>query len=607
MIFKSYLREFLVTLNSFVSLLTPRDKSIFYALSFVSTFIALLDVVGILLFAVLIGLIVSGINFQQMSEPIRYVVQSLGIESLTFTYQVLLLSLITCATIMFRLGTSIAISILSARFLGSIAKKETRLLARRVMSADSKTIALYSKQEWMAYLTKCIHIITVRYPLLAIGLLGDVLLAISIMIPLIVIAPGVAALSFLFLFCVLAISTIVTQKKARELTSQDFQYELKSTNLVDEILENHETLKSVSSLNFWEEEVARIKNQQIGVQAKILLIPTIGKYVFEASVIVGLLLVAGSLFYTSELLEASSTLALFAAALSRIAPAVLRMQNAALQIRNGWPYAKMFRDVSNALSKQEYLQSEEGSDTHAFSRGIGVQLINIWVKFPNRGEAVKGVDLTIDAGTKLLVTGISGSGKSTLLKVFAGLIKPDKGEIRFYDERIDRTVPRNSIRIGYVPQECRLFSGTVRHNILLGRNLPDSEIWKALEKVDLVEFVKKLPLSLDTKLDMTESKLSGGQKQRISIARAILAYPKILVLDEITSSLDKETDLAVIQNIVNLDKRLTIIMASHKEIHLNYFNKVVNLQDGLIRNAPLSKQLNKVQDFKFNNNGEPHV
>ena len=159
----------------------------------------------------------------------------------------------------------------------------------------------------------------------------------------------------------------------------------------------------------------------------------------------------------------------------------------------------------------------------------------------------------------------SGSGKTTLLDILAGLSRPLKGSVMVDGidlEDIDLQWWRGIL--GYVPQELELLHQSIRINISVGINvLNDLAINSALGRVGLSEFVTSLDDGLDTVVGEKGKRLSGGQRQRIIIARALVHSPKILLLDEPTSSLDYESASHIIDLLKNLSSSLTIIVASH--------------------------------------------
>lgn len=179
---------------------------------------------------------------------------------------------------------------------------------------------------------------------------------------------------------------------------------------------------------------------------------------------------------------------------------------------------------------------------------------------------VQNIDLTIPAGKITVLQGSSGAGKTTLVDMLLGLHEPDEGRIT-----IDG-VPLTSLslsawraRVGYVPQELSLLHSSLRDNIALGNAaLSDDDIHTALELAQGKEFVEQLPDGLDSNAGEMGGRLSGGQRQRIALARALVGNPKLLILDEVTSALDPETEASICRTATELAGDYTIIAITHR-------------------------------------------
>ena len=135
--------------------------------------------------------------------------------------------------------------------------------------------------------------------------------------------------------------------------------------------------------------------------------------------------------------------------------------------------------------------------------------------------------------------------------------------------------------MGYVPQTVYLLDDTIRNNVAFGENdINDDDVWKALEKASLKKYVENLPDGLDTLVGEGGIKFSGGQRQRIAIARALFAKPSILILDEATSSLDNETENAVMEAIESLQGTITMIIIAHRLSTIRNCNRIFEISEG---------------------------
>ena len=176
------------------------------------------------------------------------------------------------------------------------------------------------------------------------------------------------------------------------------------------------------------------------------------------------------------------------------------------------------------------------------------------------------VSVTIPANQITVLQGPSGAGKTTLIDLLIGLHQPQSGSVRIGSQALSETdITAFRRKIGYVPQELALFHDTIRENISLSESgISDDDILEALRLAGANGFISSLPLGLDTDVGEFGGKLSGGQRQRISLARALVRKPEVLILDEVTSALDPETEMAIVDNIAGLRGRFTIIAITHR-------------------------------------------
>ena len=199
----------------------------------------------------------------------------------------------------------------------------------------------------------------------------------------------------------------------------------------------------------------------------------------------------------------------------------------------------------------------------------------------NTSDHLKRLNIKFEKGQVYGICGPSGSGKTTLINLILGFLKPKTGKIEFNDKNIFDNLREWRDNVGFVPQDIFLCDGTIKDNILL--HLPENKINKkdlddSIRNANLDEFIKSLENGLDTNIGEFGDKISGGQRQRIGIARSILNKPKILILDEFTSSLDSNAENKILNEISFLKKDKIIIIISHKLTTLNLCDKIFKLE-----------------------------
>ncbi len=225
-----------------------------------------------------------------------------------------------------------------------------------------------------------------------------------------------------------------------------------------------------------------------------------------------------------------------------------------------------------------------------------ISIKNLTFSYGSRGNTLENISLDIKAGQKVAFVGPSGSGKTTLIKMLLKFYNPDSGDI-FLDEKNIKDINTASYRsfFGYVPQEILLFSGTIEENITWGNyDVTPEEIFNAAKDAEALGFISKLNERFATKIGERGASLSGGERQRIALARTLLRKPKILVLDEATSSLDSLSEAAIMKTIDNIGKGMTTIIVAHRLSTIKNCDQIFVLKDGkLLENGTHINLLNK--------------
>ncbi|MEV5884836.1 peptidase domain-containing ABC transporter [Streptomyces sp. NPDC052020] len=210
----------------------------------------------------------------------------------------------------------------------------------------------------------------------------------------------------------------------------------------------------------------------------------------------------------------------------------------------------------------------------------GVELRGVGFRYGQGPWILRDLTLHVPAGAKVAVVGASGSGKTTMIRLLAGLLRPTEGQVLLDGHAIeDYDVESLRRRFGIVTQEPHVFGGTIRSNLLLGRGrLSDETLVEALERARLLADVRRMPMGLDTHVSEGGSALSGGQRQRLAIARALLADPDLLVLDEATSHLDAVTEAELAEELSA--RGCTRIVVAHRISTIMDADVIVVLENG---------------------------
>ncbi len=231
-----------------------------------------------------------------------------------------------------------------------------------------------------------------------------------------------------------------------------------------------------------------------------------------------------------------------------------------------------------------------------------IELDRVTFHYPDSPMAsIRDLSLTIEPGEKVAIIGRIGSGKTTLERLIMGLYQPTEGHVRIDETDIAQLhhvdVRRN---IGCVPQDCALFYGSIRDNITLGRPLVDDrDVMDATNRAGVTVFTQQDPAGLERQVGEGGLLLSGGQRQAVAIARAFLARPPILIMDEPTSSMDNRSELHIKTQLKQLKESETLILITHKTSMLDVVDRVIVMEKGaIIADGPKVQVLSDLRQGK---------
>lgn len=210
-----------------------------------------------------------------------------------------------------------------------------------------------------------------------------------------------------------------------------------------------------------------------------------------------------------------------------------------------------------------------------------------------KNPVLNGVNFSAKQGEVTALVGPSGSGKTTMIRLLSRLYDVDRGEITIGGHSLKDIAPDCLYRqISMVFQDVTLFNGTVMENIRIGRkDASDEEVMEAARKAHCDDFIVKLPEGYHTLIGENGSKLSGGERQRLSIARAFLKDAPILLLDEISASLDVENEMAIQKSLNTLMKNKTVVIISHRMKSIENVNQIVVFEDGRVNGIGRHEEL----------------
>lgn len=376
---------------------------------------------------------------------------------------------------------------------------------------------------------------------------------------------------------------LVTRAKIQAWGDRRVKHEAKKIQYLQEgfgaIKEIKVLRREVEFISRFEREVGQMT--QIGRRyGTITALPRIW---LELLTLVGVaVLIAVLVAQGQSLNDTLPVLGVFTAASFRVMPSMNRLIFAVQNLRYS-------RSILGLLAADLEEQNSSGLEDEILSitkLEKSIDFCDVSFIYPGSEQpAVSNVSFSIKAGNAVGFVGSSGAGKSTLVDMLLGLLAPTSGHVLIDGRSQSANDGVNAVSVGYVPQNIYLTDDSLRNNVALGFPLgviDDDQVWEALRRASLANFVAELPDGLDTQMGERGVRLSGGQRQRIGIARALYSHPSVLVLDEATSSLDVLTEEEIVREIALMRGSLTMVVVTHRFSSVSICDVVYHIESGCI-------------------------
>ncbi|OXX67947.1 ABC transporter ATP-binding protein [Vibrio sp. V19_P1S1T109] len=264
-----------------------------------------------------------------------------------------------------------------------------------------------------------------------------------------------------------------------------------------------------------------------------------------------------------------------------------------LSIQFSWYSAKAaFHRINDLLALEEEPRPICKINPFTDNRQVDVEVSHVNFAYDSEKSVLNDLSLTIPAGKKVALVGASGGGKSTLIQLLIGVYQPNSGQIRFNGattEEISFDIIRDNIAV--VLQQPILFNDTLRHNLTLGGQYAEEELWQALHIAQLDDVTANLSDGLETLVGRNGIRLSGGQRQRLAIARMVLSNPKFVILDEATSALDTVIEAALHNALTGFLKGRTTLIVAHRLSAVKQADIIYVLEDGQVSQMGTHREL----------------
>ena len=583
--------------------LSRKDQRKTIAIVFLQISLGALDLLGVAAIGILGALAVSGVQSRQPGNRVNAVLQSLHVTSYSFQFQVGIIGFAAAFLLIGRTLLSVVFTRRTLYFLSRRGAMISASLVSRLLSQSLLTIQARSTQETLYALTYGVDTIMLRILGTTVALIADVSLLLVMAIGLFIVDPTIAFSTFIVFASIGFILYRLMYVRARALGTKFSQLSILGSEKIIEVLSSYRESVVRNRRDYYSREIGKLQLNLANTNAEMSFMPNISKYVIETTVVLGSLLIGATQFMLQDAAHAVATLSVFLAAGTRIAPAVLRVQQGSVTIRGSLGTASPTLDLIESLGDAKIIENVDDSLDliHSGFEPI-ISVSNATLTYPGKSiPAIAEVSLIIPSGSSVAFVGPSGAGKTTIIDVLLGVLNPDSGKVL-----ISNLPPLDAISkwpgaVSYVPQDVIIANGTIRENVGLGYPIDiatDELVMKALKIAHLDSFIAGLPFGIDTPVGERGTKISGGQRQRLGIARAMFTNPHLLVLDEATSSLDGETEANISDSIHELRGSTTVVMIAHRLSTVRNADLVVYMDSGRVLSKGKFEQVRaEIPDF----------
>lgn len=592
--------------NQIFKLVSTTDRVKLFIVSLIQIFLSFLDLIGVAFFGLIGSVTVAAISSTKVAGRTESVINFLGLENYSSQLQVGILGVSAALLMVIKTFASLYFNKKVIFFLSRRSAIITANLTSSLFKKSFTEIKRQGSQKLIYTLTSGVDRMTVGVLAMTVALIADFSLLIVLIVGLLVVNPIMTIILLLALVSIASVLYLFIKNKNKELAILGAQHSISSSDKIFEAVGSYRELLLRGQRQVFADGIGKARLLQSNANAQLSYLMNINKYILEASVLLITLLIAGIQFILSDALRSVTTLTLFFAAISRIAPAVFRIQQNLLTIKSSLGSAKptleLISSLKLSINRLDNNKSIElvPKEHEGFSADVRIE--NLKFKYSGSSKnAVEEINLELNSGMYVAVVGPSGAGKSTFVDLLLGLHHPSSGSVEISGLEALTAIEKWPGAISYVPQEIQLVSGSISENVLLGfKNDTQNkkEVLSALKKAQLNEYIDSTGEILDSNIGDEGGKLSGGQRQRIGIARALLTNPKILVMDEATSALDAQTEENISNTISKIKDQCLIIVVAHRLATVRKADLVIYMQDGRIKAKGSFEQVRQeVPDF----------
>jgi ATP-binding cassette subfamily C protein len=568
-------------------ILPTSDRKRLYRVVAAQLIVGLLDLIGVIGIGLLGTLAVTGISSTAAPTSVQNALITLKLDGFNFQTQVAIIAIVIGFLLIGRTVLSVILNRRILRFLSMKSAEISEEIYSRLINSNLEFIQNRPVSEYL-------HILSAGVSKVSIGIVGtativfsDGLLLFALGIGLFIINPTTALIVSVTFIAVGYLLYFFMHTRALRLGESNSQIGLEVDALLMSSLLNFREISAKGQRSNFSEKFSDLTRKKAITNWEIAFMPSIGKYVIEGSIVVGTLLISGFQFLMQDAVDAIGTLTIFLAAGTRIAPAVLRIQQGLIQIKESYGSAKPTLALIAELEDRNSLTETKSRFTtlhSTFEAHVIVDSVNFKYGDDEYFE-IKDVSFEILPGEFMAVVGSSGSGKTTMVDLVLGLLTPKSGSVKISGIEPRKACSNWPGAIAYISQNSVISKSILGEEVILGYervDVTESEILNALSQAQLDGLLRESESVFQHSIGVGGNSLSGGQQQRVNIARGLISSPKFIVLDEATSALDGRTEASISEEILKLKGNVTLLVIAHRLTTIKHADRIVYIRDGQI-------------------------
>lgn len=561
----------------------------FFGLFFLSLIQTCLDFFGVSMILPFVNVLVNAETLKDASWY-RWIAQIIGSDSISSV--LLFLTLVLIAVYIVKNVYMLLIGVVRVRFLST---NQIRMGARMINCYMHKPYTFHLQRNTSEIIRNINSDVGGAFAVIAgiFTLISSGLITIALTVYLFAVDVGLTLIVIFALLICSVVYFLLVRGKVRSIGKENRATSAKMIKAIQQSMGGIKEVKVMGREKYFSDVYVDAGTEFVKRQQKSTILSAIPSRMIETLCICGVLgIIALKISNGSDLTAVVPSLSAFAVAAIRLMPQANTINSAISTITYNLPSLEsLYEDLTESdryEAEQNRIIAEKKAKhaNRAVAKDSDIILKDISYTYPNNEKPVlEHVDLTIRHGTSVGIVGVTGAGKTTLVDIILGLLDPQEGTVHYGALDIHEDYAEWQRHIGYIPQNIYLIDDTIRNNVAMGipeDEIDDAAVWKALENAQIAPFVRGLKDGLDTVIGERGVRISGGQRQRIGIARSLYYDPEILFFDEATSSLDSETESAVMESINKLSTEKTMIIVAHRLTTIENCDEIYRVEDGKV-------------------------